>query len=83
MFMLFRADTYRQLSGFDEHYFLYYEDVDLCRRLRQAGYEVVLVPQASVVHFAQRQSRRSPRHFLWHAASLGRFLFSRRRNGLR
>lgn len=83
MFMLFRADTYRQLSGFDERYFLYYEDVDLCRRLRQAGYEAVLVPQASVVHYAQRQSRRSLRHFLWHATSLARFLFSRRRNGLR
>jgi hypothetical protein len=37
MFMLLRSEAFRSVSGFDETYFLYYEDVDLCRRLRAAG----------------------------------------------
>jgi N-acetylglucosaminyl-diphospho-decaprenol L-rhamnosyltransferase len=76
MFMLLPAETYRQLGGFDERYFLYYEDVDLCARLRRAGHEVILEPAAEVVHHAQRASRRNPRHAWWHAQSVVRFLLS-------
>ncbi|MEO8159499.1 MAG: glycosyltransferase, partial [Betaproteobacteria bacterium] len=77
MFMLFRAPVFAELHGFDERYFLYYEDVDLCRRLRKHGYDVRLVPSVRVVHDARRDSHRSLRHLRWHLASLLRFLFSR------
>jgi N-acetylglucosaminyl-diphospho-decaprenol L-rhamnosyltransferase len=68
--------VFRELRGFDERYFLYYEDVDLCRRLRKRGYEVVLVPSASAVHDARRESHRNLRHLSWHLASIARFLRS-------
>ena len=74
MFMLFDAAAYRELRGFDEAYFLYYEDVDICRRLRSAGKTVVYDPRAEVVHDARRASRRNPRLALHHAASMLRFL---------
>jgi N-acetylglucosaminyl-diphospho-decaprenol L-rhamnosyltransferase len=77
MFMLFRKDVYAELAGFDERYFLYYEDVDLCRRLRKHGYDIRLVPAASAVHDARRESRRSLRHLRWHLASMLKFLTSR------
>jgi GT2 family glycosyltransferase len=48
--------------------------VDLCRRLRLRGYEIKLVPQACVTHEARRASRRDPRHMLWHARSMLRYL---------
>jgi len=76
MFMLFRAPVFRAVRGFDERYHLYYEDVDLCARLRLAGYVVALCPRAKVVHDARRQSRRSARHFAWHVASMARFFTS-------
>lgn len=76
MFMLFRSDAYRALGGFDEAYFLYYEDVDLCHRLRKAGKTVVYNPAAEVVHDARRASRRDPRLALHHLASVVRY-FSR------
>ena len=73
MFMLFRKDVYAELAGFDERYFLYYEDVDLCWRLRKRGLDVRLVPMVSATHDARRQSRRSVRHLRWHFASMLRF----------
>ncbi|MEO6276829.1 glycosyltransferase family 2 protein [Roseateles sp.] len=74
MFMVFRTSTYHELQGFDERYFMYFEDVDLCRRLHGNGYSVMLVPSARVIHDAQRASRRKFRHFVWHIASAARFL---------
>jgi N-acetylglucosaminyl-diphospho-decaprenol L-rhamnosyltransferase len=74
MFMLFRSDAYRALGGFDEAYFLYYEDIDLCRRLHAAGKRVVYQPAAEVVHDARRASRREPRLALHHLRGIVRFL---------
>jgi N-acetylglucosaminyl-diphospho-decaprenol L-rhamnosyltransferase len=76
MFMLFRSDDYARLGGFDERYFLYYEDVDLCARAWRAGMKVVVCPSVSAVHDARRESRKSLRHMRWHVASMARYLFS-------
>jgi len=78
MFILFRSDAYRAVGGFDEAYFLYYEDVDLCNRLHRAGKAVVYEPRAEVIHNARRASRRNLRLARHHLASLFRFLWRRR-----
>jgi hypothetical protein len=77
MFMLFRREVFEKLGGFDERYFLYYEDVDLCARLRLGGYAVALCPGAKVVHHAQRSSHRSFKYLTWHLTSMLRFFLSR------
>jgi len=56
---------------------MYYEDVDLCARLRAAGVRVEVNPAATAVHDARRASRRNLRHMLWHASSITRFLGKR------
>lgn len=76
MFMLFPRGIFEQLGGFDERYFLYYEDVDICARLRRLGHEAALCPQARVTHRAQRHSHRSFRYLFWHLRSMIRFFFS-------
>lgn len=76
MCMLFPRAVFEHLGGFDERYFLYYEDVDLCARLRLLGYEVLATPQAKVTHHAQRTSRRSLTYLRWHFKSMMRFFFS-------
>ena len=48
--MLARRAAFASVRGFDERYFLYWEDADLCRRLRRNGYEVRYVPGAAAVH---------------------------------
>ena len=76
MCMLFRSETFKALGGFDERYFLYYEDVDLCRRAAQSGLAVVYDPRAELVHDARRGSRRNPRLALHHARSMARYFLS-------
>ena len=48
--MLVRRDVYEQVGGFDEDFFLYCEDTDLCRRLWDNGYTVRFEPRAEVTH---------------------------------
>ncbi len=76
MFMLFRHDVYNRMGGFEQKYFLYYEDVDLCARIRLQGYEVALCPGTTVVHVARRDSHRKVAIFRWHLKSMMRFFFS-------
>ncbi len=49
--MMFRAEVYRQVGGFDSDFFLYGEDTDICLRLRQAGYAVACLHAVQVDHW--------------------------------
>jgi hypothetical protein len=70
MFMLLRSSTYNSLNGFDEKYFLYYEDIDLCLRSWRAKKSVIVSKNVSVIHRAQRDSHRNLRFFLMHLKSM-------------
>lgn len=58
--MLARREALRSVGGFDEGYFLYWEDADLCRRLRKSGWHVRYMPAATVVHQVGQSSRSAP-----------------------
>lgn len=58
--LMIRADFYRQSGGFDERFFMYFEDTDLCRRAWRSGVRVVYCPQAMVVHDHARGSAKNP-----------------------
>lgn len=70
MFLMLRADAMRAVGGFDERFFMYCEDYDLCARLYLAGHTLALVPEAQVIHAAQRDSHRAIRALLRHVRSL-------------
>ena len=55
--MLARREALDAVNGFDERFFLYWEDADLCRRLRAKGYHVRYVPGASAIHRVGQSSR--------------------------
>lgn len=76
MFMLIPRGIFEDLGGFDERYFLYYEDVDLCARLKLNGYRVALCPASKVVHHARRSSHRNIKYLRWHMVSMLRFFLS-------
>lgn len=45
-----------QVGHFDDKFFMYFEDTDLCRRIKKAGYQNVYFPNSEVIHFHRRQS---------------------------
>ena len=53
-----RRSLFEQLGGLDESFFMYFEDADLCRRLRQQGYRVRHLAEAAIVHLIGRSSGR-------------------------
>ncbi len=50
-FMMLRKSVLDEVGLFDEDYFLYAEDIDLCFRIKQAGYKIVYVPKVKIIHF--------------------------------
>jgi N-acetylglucosaminyl-diphospho-decaprenol L-rhamnosyltransferase len=63
-FLLVRREAFDEVGGFDERYFMYVEDVDLCWRLRQAGWQIWYEPSAEVVHEQGRSASRHPYRML-------------------
>jgi len=55
--MLAKREALASVRGFDERFFLYWEDADLCRRLRNRGYHVRYVPGATAIHRVGQSSR--------------------------
>lgn len=48
--LLIKSDLFKKLGGFDERYFLYYEDLDLSRKLKRVGKKIFYMPNASLMH---------------------------------
>lgn len=72
--MALRRSAVEQVGGFDEDYFMYVEDVDLCWRLRRAGWHAAVVPSAEVLHHIGASSEGAPyRMIAAHHRSLLRF----------
>ncbi|MSO79885.1 MAG: glycosyltransferase family 2 protein [Acidimicrobiia bacterium] len=68
---LARRDALSRVGGFDEQYFLYGEDLDLCRRLRRAGWELVALPDEWAIHGQGGSAASSfERELTWWAGTL-------------
>jgi len=62
--LMLRKDNVEKVGLMDERYFMYFEDVDWCRRFREKGLKVVYFPKAALFHYHGKQS--ATRHF-WDA----------------
>lgn len=56
--MVFRRSAFAAVGGFDQGYFMFAEDLDICDRLRRQGWRVFLEPQAKVIHYYGAVRRR-------------------------
>jgi GT2 family glycosyltransferase len=56
--MVIRKDVMQDLGGFDEDYFMYGEDIDLCYRIHKAGYKIHYFPETNIVHYKGESSKR-------------------------
>lgn len=58
--LMVRREAFAETGGFDEAFFMYSEEPDLCRRLRVAGWRILYCPQARITHFGGRSSAQVP-----------------------
>ncbi len=72
-FMLIRGDIYKEINGFDERYFMYFEDTDLCLMLKRRNRRVVYTPFSFVVHFYERGSHKNWKLFKIFIKSMVKF----------
>lgn len=76
--VFYRVSAFGGEPAFDERFFLYMEDVDLCVRLWQNGLSVVYYPEVLFRHHSQRESRHHGRFLRYHLVSLGKFIMKYR-----
>jgi len=56
--VMFRGVVLREVGGFDEQFFYTYEEVDLCYRVRKAGYPILFTPEATITHLLGQSVKR-------------------------
>ena len=59
--MVLRREALGKSGAFDERFFMYFEDADLCRRVRETGWRVYYLPEVEVVHQTGGSSRSKPK----------------------
>jgi GT2 family glycosyltransferase len=61
--VMFRGQLLKTLGGFDEQFFYHFEEVDLCRRVWDAGFPILFTPQATITHLGGQSVNRFPIRF--------------------
>ena len=69
-FMLFKTEDFIKLNGFDERYFLYMEDVDICKEIDKSGKKKIYYPHVQVFHELRRASNKELKLFFIHILSM-------------
>ncbi len=69
-FMLFRSQDFIKLNGFDERFFMYMEDADICKRIGSEGRKVLYYPKVNAIHEFRKGSSRNLKLFFVHLSSL-------------
>jgi len=70
MFMIIKSKTFEKLKGFDEKFFMYYEDVDFCKRIKNIHGKILRINNEKVFHIGQRQSHKNLKYLLIHIKSM-------------
>ena len=76
MFLLIKSEKYASINGFDEKFFLYYEDVDLCVRLQEHGCKIVGCLNIQIIHNAHRSSHINLRYAYIHFRAMLRYFMT-------
>ncbi|OBU23509.1 glycosyltransferase family 2 protein [Photobacterium aquimaris] len=77
-FLLFKASHYMNLNGFDESYFMYCEDIDICFRSYKKKVPLIYLPQFKAIHLAKHNNRKIlSKHFYWHVRSVLYYLLAK------
>lgn len=68
-FMFFKTKDLKKIKGFDERYFLYMEDADICRKIQYIGKKILYFPEVTITHQYQKGSSKNTKLFFYHLSS--------------
>ncbi|MBU3010920.1 glycosyltransferase family 2 protein [Polaribacter vadi] len=74
-FHLYKTDDYVKLKGFDERYFLYMEDVDICKKIDELGKRKLYYPKEEIKHVLKQGSSRDMKLFFRHTISAIKYFY--------
>lgn len=78
-FLAFRASHFENLLGFNERFFMYCEDIDICYRSNEINEPITYFPNIKALHLAQHSNRKLfSMHFLWHVKSILIYCFGKK-----
>lgn len=78
---MIRRKLFDELAGWDEHFFIYFEEFDICKRAREKGYKIFIIPQSQVVHLWEKSTTPEKSFFL-KIFKQSRFFYFRKHFGL-
>ncbi len=64
--LLIKTELFKDIGGFDERFFMYMEDIDLCRRIREKGLEIMMIPDVKIKHSWRKSSSKRPFFTAYH-----------------
>lgn len=79
-FMMIRREVFEKIGYFDEDYFMYFEDAEICYRAKKAGFEIMLNPEVSIKHLGGASSE-NPRYRQWQGEFWGLVHFYKKEFG--
>lgn len=59
--MMFRKEIFDKVGGFDERFFMYFEEADICLRIKKHGYKILYYPQAKIIHLVGKSASNKKR----------------------
>lgn len=71
-FLVIRTELFKELNGFDDRFFMYLEDADLCKRVNQVS-KLMYCPDASVIHKWERGSHKNKKMLKFHLQSMKKY----------
>ena len=80
--MILRKDVFEKAGGFDEDYFLFYEDADLCKRLKDKGHEIYYYPFDGLVHYKGENVNESFSTDTYYYSKKSQLLYYRKHNSI-
>lgn len=80
--MIIRRNEFESLGGFDESFFLFYEDADLCKRLRMKGKKIYFLPFGKVIHYKGENVNEKFISNTYYYAKESQLLYYRKFNGI-
>ncbi|HPS64392.1 MAG TPA: glycosyltransferase family 2 protein [Ignavibacteria bacterium] len=80
--IMIKKDVFVKTGGFDENFFLYYEDADFCKRIREAGLDVLYYPRISIIHLKGENVKDNFRSSTYFYAKQSQLIYYRKHFGV-